>query len=411
MFEVSLIFIQLHTKYCGKGNPLDSTSNRKRPPQCCYRESDPTDPDDPRGEVSCVDVREHVRQIIEEEYKMTMSCRDRVISALKQEPLDRPPVAVFTTCDTIDMMQACGASWPEAHSDPQKMATLACAQADYFGLESVRAGFCLTQEAKALGCPMDMGGPKSSPMLKGHPYKFDPINQIYESPDNLPDIDTFLNTGRVKVTQEAMGIMKKTHGEDYIIIGGNTGPFTLTGHLLNTENLVYAVFTDPAQAEKWVSAVTPYCKAYAEALVAAGADLVQMSEPSASTDILAPDDFPVQSGRFVKQTFDGLDGYSILHICGDSAPIIPYMFDTGVTGLSIEEKVDSYKAVEIGQKRGCLVGNVGCAFPLFKGKPEDVTAAAQKSRDAGFNVISAGCGVPIGTPADNIRALVKAIKG
>lgn len=258
---------------------------------------------------------------------------------------------------------------------------------------------------------MDMGGPKSSPMLKGHPYKFDPINQIYESPDNLPDIDTFLNTGRVKVTQEAMGIMKKTHGEDYIIIGGNTGPFTLTGHLLNTENLVYAVFTDPAQAEKWVSAVTPYCKAYAEALVAAGADLVQMSEPSASTDILAPDDFPVQSGRFVKQTFDGLDGYSILHICGDSAPIIPYMFDTGVTVLSIEEKVDSYKAVEIGQKRGCLVGNVGCAFPLFKGKPEDVTAAAQKSRDAGFNVISAGCGVPIGTPADNIRALVKAIKG
>ena len=113
----------------------------------------------------------------------------------------------------------------------------------------------------------------------------------------------------------------------------------------------------------------------------------------------------------MKQTFDGLDGYSILHICGDSAPIIPYMFDTGVTGLSIEEKVDSYKAVEIGQKRGCLVGNVGCAFPLFKGKPEDVTAAAQKSRDAGFNVISAGCGVPIGTPADNIRALVKAIKG
>ena len=41
----------------------------------------------------------------------------------------------------------------------------------------------------------------------------------------------------------------------------------------------------------------------------------------------------------------------------------------------------------------------------------DVAAAAKRSRDAGFNVISAGCGVPIGTPDDNIRALVKAIKG
>ena len=69
---------------------------------------------------------------------MAMSCRDRVLAAMHKEPLDRPPVAVFTTCDTVDMMDACGASWPEAHSDPRKMAALGCAQADYFGLESVR---------------------------------------------------------------------------------------------------------------------------------------------------------------------------------------------------------------------------------------------------------------------------------
>ncbi len=343
---------------------------------------------------------------------MTMTCRDRVLAALHQESLDRPPVAVFTTCDTIDMMKACGASWPEAHSDPQKMATLACAQADHFGLESVRAAFCLTGEAEAFGCPIDMGTPTSSPMLKGHPYKFDPINNVYDDLESkLPDIDEFVNSGRLKVTQEAMTIMKKTHGEDYVIIGGNTGPFTVTGHLVNTENLVFAVFTDPGMPQKWVNTITPYCKAFGEALYEAGADLVQMSEPSASTDILSPDDFTAQSGQFVKKVFSGKKGYSILHICGDSAPIIPYMLDTGVTGISVEEKVPPEKAVEIAAKRGCLVGNVGCAFPLFKGTPADVDKAAKASRDAGFNVISAGCGVPIGTPADNIRALVKAIKG
>lgn len=342
---------------------------------------------------------------------MGMSCRERVIKALHQEELDRPPAAIFTTCDTIGMMKACGSSWPEAHSDPEKMATLGCAQADYFGLESVRAGFCLTEEAEALGCPIDMGTAKSSPMLKGHPFRFDPINEVYDDPDKLPDIDTFLNTGRVKTAIEAMGIMKKTHGEDYCIVGGNTGPFTLTGHLLNTENLVYAVFTDPKQSERWVKAIEPYCKAFGEALLAGGADIVQMSEPSASTDILAPDDFPIMSGKFVKEALGSLKGYTILHICGDSAPIIPYMLDTGVTGISVEEKVPPEKAVEIANHRGALVGNVGCAYPLFKGTPEEVAAAAKHSRDAGFNVISAGCGVPIGTPDDNIRALVKAIKG
>ena len=342
---------------------------------------------------------------------MAMSCRERVIAALHQESLDRPPVAVFTTCDTIGMMEKCGASWPEAHSDPQKMATLACAQADYFGLESVRAGFCLTEEAEALGCPIDMGTPRSSPMLKGHPFTYNPMKKIYDEPDSLPDIDEFLKTGRVKTAIEAMGIMKKTHGEDYVIVGGNTGPFTLTGHLLNTENLVYSVWTEPERAQKWVGAIAPYCKAFGQAMLDNGADLIQMSEPSASTDILAPPDFPVQSGQCVKDCLGSLPGYTILHICGDSAPIIPYMLDTGADGISVEEKVPSEKAVEIANHRGCLVGNVGCAFPLFKGTPADVEKAAKHSAEAGFNVISAGCGVPIGTPDDNIRALVRAIKG
>ncbi|MBO4502954.1 MAG: MtaA/CmuA family methyltransferase [Candidatus Methanomethylophilus sp.] len=340
-----------------------------------------------------------------------MSCRDRVIAALHQESLDRPPVAVFTTCDTIGMMEKCGASWPEAHSDPQKMATLACAQADYFGLESVRAGFCLTEEAEALGCPIDMGTPRSSPMLKGHPFTYNPMKKIYDEPDNLPDIDEFLKTKRVKTAIDAMAIMQKTHGEDYVIVGGNTGPFTLTGHLLNTENLVYSVWTEPERAQKWVGAIAPYCKAFGQAMLDNGADLIQMSEPSASTDILAPTDFPVQSGQFVKDCLGSLPGYTILHICGDSAPIIPYMLDTGADGISVEEKVPSEKAVEIANHRGCLVGNVGCAFPLFKGTPADVEKAAKHSAEAGFNVISAGCGVPIGTPDDNIRALVRAIKG
>lgn len=344
---------------------------------------------------------------------MTMSCRDRVLGAIHREAMDRPPVAIFTTCDTIGMMKACGSSWPEAHSDPERMATLGCAQADYFGLESVRAGFCLTQEAEALGCPVDIGTATSSPMLKGHPFNYNPMDRIYDEPDEvgLPEIDDFLETGRVKTTIDAMGIMQKTHGEDYCVIGGSTGPFTLSGHLLNTENLVYSVWTEPERAQKWVGAITPYCKAFGQALLDNGADVVQQSEPSASTDILAPTDFPVQSGQFVKKCLGDLKGYSCLHICGDSAPIIPYMFDTGVDGISVEEKVDSYKAIEIANNRGAMIGNVGCAFPLFKGTPADVIAAAQRSRDAGFNSISAGCGVPIGTPDENIRAIVKAIKG
>ena len=344
---------------------------------------------------------------------MAMSCRDRVLAAMHKEPLDRPPVAVFTTCDTVDMMDACGASWPEAHSDPRKMAALGCAQADYFGLESVRAGFCLTEEAERLGCKMRMGGKTSSPMILSHPYTYDPQKMLFDEPEKMEEfmpVEDFVKGGRVKTAVDAMGIMHKTHGKDYVVVGGNTGPFTLAGHLLNAENLIYSVWTDPERAKKWVKAVAPYCRAFGEALLANGADVVQMSEPSASTDILSPSDFPQMSGQFVKHALGDLPGMTILHICGDSRGIIPYMYDTGATGISVEEKVPPKEAVEIADDRGVLVGNVGCAFPLLKGTPKDVADAANASADAGFDIISAGCGVPIGTPADNIRAMVDAIK-
>lgn len=341
---------------------------------------------------------------------MTMTPRDRVLAALRQEKLDRPPVATFTTCDTIGMMKASGAYWPEAHSDPKKMATLGCAQADYFGLESVRVGFCLTQEAEVFGCKVNIGTATSSPMIKEHPFHYDAQKKIYDEID-FPDIDSFIESGRVKTTIEAIKIMQKTHGEDYVVVGGTTGPFTVTGHLLNTENLVYSVWSDPDMAQKWVNAVAPYCKAFGNALLEAGADVVQMSEPSASADILSPDDFSKHSGQYVKHSLGDLNGKTILHVCGDTSKIIPHMYDTGVTGISIEEKVDPYKAVEIAKGRGALVGNVGCAFPLFRGTPADVEVSTKRCRDAGFDVISAGCGVPIGTPDENIRAMVRAIKG
>lgn len=352
---------------------------------------------------------------------MAMSCRDRVMGALHMEAMDRPAAAIFTTCDTVGMQKACNVFWPEAHSDAKLMAKLGTAEADYFGLEAVRAGFCLTEEAEALGCRTDMGSRNGSPSVKEHVWNYNPQKAIYEMPKDvdLPSVEEFLNTKRVKVTIDAMAIMQKTHGDRYCVLGGNTGPFTLAGHCLVTEQLVYSVWTEPERAQVWTKEMAKYVKAFGKAMLDNGADVIQMSEPSASTDILAPTDFTPQSGQFVKdslgslngyKTQDGRTGHSVLHICGDSEKIIPLMLATGVNGISVEEKVDSYTAIKVSEGKGAMIGNVGCSFPLFKGTPEDVAAASKKSADAGFNSVSAGCGVPIGTPDDNIRALVSTVK-
>ena len=343
---------------------------------------------------------------------MTMTPRERVLAAMKQETLDRPPVAIFTQSATIGQMDACGAAWPEAHKNADLMATLGCAQADLQGFECVRAPFCLTAESETLGARVQVDKKDANPMIKEHPFHFDPMMGEYDDPANMMPIDDFLKSGRVAVAIEAIGKMKKSHGENYAIVAGNTGPFTLTGNLVNTENLVFGMMMAPEEVDKWVDAVNPYVTAYTHALMDAGADVVQCSEPSGSTDMLAPDMFEEAAGKHVKTALKPKDGkYTVLHICGDTLPILDQMVGTGVTGISIEEKVKPEDAAAKVGGKTVLVGNVGSVRPLFQGTPEEVKEAALRSANAGFNVISSGCGVAVATPDANMEALVAAIKG
>lgn len=328
---------------------------------------------------------------------------------MNKEKLDRPAVAIFTQSATLGQMEKCGAAWPEAHKKPELMAKLAAAQIECFGYEAARASFCLTAEAERLGCKVQVDKKDAAPMIKNHPFHFDPMTGEYDSP-KIMDPKEFMKDGRPKVVAEAVSLLKKSHGKDYAIVAGNTGPFTLAGHMISTENMVFGMMMAPEEVDKWVDAVTPIVKVYTQALLDAGADVVQCSEPSSSTDMLAPDMFEEASGKAVKHSLAQVKGKTVLHICGDTYAILDQMASTGVTGLSIEEKVDPFKAMDKIKGKIAMVGNVGSVRPLFQGTPEEVKVAAVNSAKAGFNVISSGCGIAVATPDANMKAMVDAIK-
>lgn len=343
---------------------------------------------------------------------MSMTPRERVLAAMKHEELDRPPVAIFTQSATLGMMDKTGAAWPEAHGSAELMAKLGSAQADMFGFEAVRVPFCLTAEAERMGCEVAVDKRDAAPMIKKHPFNFDPMSGEYDSPDSLISVEELISGGRPKVVLEALELLKKSHGDTHCIVAGNTGPFTLTGHMVDTENMVFAMMMEPEQVSKWVGAVAPILKGYSQALADAGADVIQMSEPTSSTDLIAPDMFMDASGVFVKDALASVKGASsILHVCGNTLPILDVMASTGVTGLSIEEKVDPFEATKAVGGKTVLVGNVGSVRPLYQGTPADVEADTKKTMEAGFNVISPGCGIASATPDENLAAMVKAVKG
>ena len=333
--------------------------------------------------------------------------RERFQLAMRCKEVDRPPVCGMTTTATTELMDFTDSHWPEAHKSARLMANIALGAYEFLGLESIRTPYCLSYEAEALGCTIDLGKVNSTPMVKSSPYKGDP-DAVLE----LPDPKDLLKLGRNSQVFESSQIVLKEKKEDLPVLLGVTGPFTIAGHLAGTENLILWTLTESDVAHRFAKFSADYERMWLEMVETLGVDAIQMSEPTASYDMISPDmfdEFAAPNRRYVYEPLK--ETMQILHICGDMLPMLPNMLKSGATGCSLEEKTDSRAAVELVNKRAALIGNVGVVNPLLQGTPEDCAAAGKRIAEAGFNVISPGCGLSALIKDENLFALVKAIKG
>ncbi len=81
----------------------------------------------------------------------TMTSRQRVLAALKREPVDRTPVCNPTSVATVELMDLVDAHFPDANRNPVKMARLAATSYTELGFDSVMPVFSIIQESSALG--------------------------------------------------------------------------------------------------------------------------------------------------------------------------------------------------------------------------------------------------------------------
>ena len=331
--------------------------------------------------------------------------RDRFMQAMHCEDTDRPPVCGMTTTATVELMDFTGAWWPEAHTSGKQMAQIALGANKFFGLESIRVPYCLTYEAEALGCRIDLGKKNSTPMVKSNPFKDNKDVEL-----ELMTPKEMLKIPRNMAIIDAANIIVENRG-DLPTLLGVTGPFTITGHLVGAENLMMWTLTEPDMVKKFTGYATDYEKMWLQYVEnELEIDSIQMSEPTASWDMISPDLFDKYAVKNLQKVYKPLKRtMKILHICGNMLPMLENMIASKATALSLEEKTDSFKAVEQTNKRAALVGNVGVVNPLLMGTPEKVREAAIHSADAGFNIISAGCGMSALIKKENVCAMVDAI--
>src|SRR5690606_19353287 len=264
---------------------------------------------------------------------------------------DALPICSVTQTGIVELMDDVGAPWPEAHSDPDKMAKLAIANYELSGLEAVRVPYCLTVLAEAMGCEVNMGTVSRQPSVTAHPYTKD--LEDMKMPENLLDM------GRIRAVLDSIKIIRERVGPDVPIIGGLEGPITLASDLASVKSFMKWSIKKPDLLRQVLDFATDATIAYANSMVLAGADIISVADPVASPDLMSPDSFKNELQSRLQIFSSEVNSVTVLHVCGNVTPILDYMADCGFEGLSVEEKVGSIKkAKEVLGNRARLVGNI-----------------------------------------------------
>lgn len=325
----------------------------------------------------------------------------RILSALRHEPVDRIPVTGFLTSVNKELMERCGYGWDQAHYDVEKLVELAAAAHNYFELETLKLPFDMTVEAEALGGKTDIGSEDTLPQLVTH---------LYEEPEELTFDRDLLNKGRIPVVLKAITAAKTRYDGEAAVVSSIVGPFTLGTRLYGMDNFLIWAVAEPEKAHTAMERLTRLCMMYAKEQEAAGCDVVLIGEAASSGDLISPDTYRDIIMPYHRELCTSLSVPSITHICGDITGHLPYIAESGMTAISFDGKTDVEKARVTLKGKTALVGYVDTMSTLLHGTPDEVYKSSVDCINAGVDLLCAGCAWPAHIPSENIMAMVRAAR-
>jgi [methyl-Co(III) methanol-specific corrinoid protein]:coenzyme M methyltransferase len=332
--------------------------------------------------------------------------KTRLLNAINKKPVDRVPVVCpggMMNMAVVDVMKATSCFWPEAHIDPEQMARLSLGVQLLGGIENVGVPFCMTVEAEAMGAKVYMGTRETEPRVVEYP-----LNAIDEW-RKLPELNE--THYRVEVVFEAIKILKKTYPE-IPVIGNLTGPISLATSLMEPMDFYKALRKNPGEAMEFLEFVAENIVKFGVAMTKAGADVINLADPSGTGEILGPKVFGEAAVPVINKITESIEDATgvpvMVHICGRLLPVLDQLKNIKSRVLSIDA-ITNLRKVKQALPEKVIMGNVS-TFLLEKGTPERVRKAAIVSINQGAGILSPACGIGANTPIENIRAMADAAK-
>ncbi|TCO72693.1 methylcobamide:CoM methyltransferase MtbA [Marinisporobacter balticus] len=332
--------------------------------------------------------------------------KERLKCVLKGEKVDRPPCICpggMMNMVIEEVMDLTGSHWPKAHTDPQLMAKLTQGIYENGAFENFGVPFCMTVEAEAMGAPVFLGTKVNEPRVIAYPI--DSVTQWRK----LRNID--VTKGRIKVTLDAIKILKD-RDPSVPVVANLTGPVSLASSLMEPINYYKELRKKPREAHEMMAYVTENLIAFGKAQLEAGANVLTISDPSGTGEILGPKMFREFVVPYLNKIIDALKHLAevgtIIHICGRLKSIYKELNCLSSDAISFDS-ITSVKQVAENVKGKVIMGNVS-TFALENSDADHIKTTVKNCMKNGAEILSPACGIGPRTSLKNIRAMVQAVK-
>jgi MtaA/CmuA family methyltransferase len=321
---------------------------------------------------------------------------DRMRAVMSGKPADRTP-----NFDIFMQFAArfIGEPLSAYYSDFRVLCEANLAMLDEFGVDIVQAISDPYREAFDLGAEIDFpedGLPRCTRPLIADPSDVHRLRRTSTASGR-----------RMSDRLEAIRFFRESVGGEVPIMGWVEGALSEAAILRGADRFLVDLVERPDWAEELLDFLSRCQTAFARAQVEAGADLIGVG------DALASQISPELYRRFVlpaeRQIFDAVHEAGALgrpHVCGNATHLLKDLAASGADILDLDWMVSLKEARRTLGPSAVLCGNFDPVAVMLQGGPADVRKAVRDNLNEGGRafISAAGCEIPDGTPAANLRA-------
>lgn len=329
------------------------------------------------------------------------------MNALQNKEIDRSPFICpggMMNLITLEMMEEADVYWPHCHTNAKQMAKLASIpwQKGYF--ENIGLPFCMTIEAESMGATIDLGSKVNEPHVVDYA-----IHSVQEW-STLKPLDC--KTGRAAVVIEALKEVKENN-PDAPIIGNLTGPISVASSILDPSVFYKEIFKNKKDTKDMLNFICENLIAYGSAQIEAGANIIAISDPSGTDEILGPALFMEYVVFFLNKITDGLKDEHpecpiLIHICGKMHAVYSEINQLHCGTVSFDALVNLREASEKLPDK-VIMGNIS-AYALEFSSSEKIQNLAQSCMTNGADILAPACGLGVHVPVKNLETIVQMLQ-